>query len=93
MVTFVHFPKKDAIPRLEKMKEEADRLAEECGLNKERDCWWDCLGDDTIFFAFAKGEKGHDAAVRFAFNCKGIPSRMAGEPTPTDWSRWPDRLE
>jgi hypothetical protein len=93
MVTYVFFPKKDAIPRLEAMKEDAASFAEQCGLNQERDLWWDCLGDSDIYFAFAKGERGSEAAVRFAFKCKGIPCRMAGELTPTDWSRWPDRLE
>jgi hypothetical protein len=88
MVTYVLFPKKDASPHLEAMKEDAGWQAEQHGL-KEQDWWWDYLGDDTIFFAFAKSEKGRDAAAIFAFNRKGIPVRMAGEPTPTDWSRWP----
>jgi hypothetical protein len=57
MVTYVLFPKKDAIPRLEAMKENADYQAEQCGL-KEQDWWWDFLDDDTLILRLCEEREG-----------------------------------
>jgi hypothetical protein len=72
MVAYVFFPKAVAEPRLEVLKEDASSQAEIFGL-KEQDWWWEYRGDEIVF-AFAKLDKGRDAAVIFAFNSK-LPCR------------------
>ena len=63
MVAYVLFlPKEVATARLEVLKEEARRFAEECGLG-EHEQWWN-YRDDGVVFGF-QGEKSREAAEKF----------------------------
>ena len=92
MVAYVFFRREVAIPCYEAMKEEASRQAYNHGLSVDRDLWWGDYGGDEIFFAFAKGEKGIEAARIFLFNFKHLVCRVdwTGELTPIPAAEAPD---